>query len=336
MTLTNRLALIALTGACVGASLACTSSSAESGSDAAAASEDASWLDGSADAGEEGTGESGIDAAVKKESECGTTVPPAAAIVDSNLDVWTLTSGGQIARNGIVDTVTNGVVLLLYFKGVVYQEAHALWWAWKGGGWQDAADPRVGGSCMGDSGIDGSVSPGSLTYMIGYGGGAMSDSQVAAAEVFTGRPMDIGSDGITVDGFQFPAYTSSNGRKLGKIIMFEMLSASYDSNKSLNDMNQAASGAYDATYAQMAQAMANSVEPIVSCRIGWEMNGDWYPWSAYNGNAANATPANYIATFQRIARIVRQYNPDTLIEWCPNYSANPTSAADTSATALDY
>ena len=94
---------------------------------------------------------------------------------------------------------------------------------------------------------------------------------------------------------------SSNGRTIGMVLVFEMLSESWDSNQSLQDMSAAASGAYDAVYTQMAKSIAASGAPPVSVRIGHEMNGNWYPWSATDGNTHNATTANYIATFQRIA-----------------------------------
>jgi hypothetical protein len=271
------------------------------------------------------------EAGTKKESACGATVPPASEIVDASGDVWTLTASGQIARNGLVDPVTNGVVLLLYFKGVVYQEAHDLWWAWQGGSWQDAVDPRVAGNC---TGFDGGG--GGLPYMLGFGGASESRAQVAAAEAAFGRTLDLATDGTTIDGFQFGPYTSSNGRTLGKILIFEMLSMSWDTNQSLQDMSQAASGAYDDAYTRVAQAIANFGAPVVSVRIGHEMNGDWYPWSAVDGNTHNATPANYIATFKRIAQIVRKYNPHTLIEWCANIQPSVPTWPDSRYTPLDY
>ncbi len=76
----------------------------------------------------------------------GTTVPPASSITDSLGKVWTLTGDGKIAVNGVVDPVTMSVVLLLYYKGVVYQETSIddAWWAWIDNGWvRQSGDPRV-------------------------------------------------------------------------------------------------------------------------------------------------------------------------------------------------
>jgi hypothetical protein len=52
-----------------------------------------------------------------------------AAITDAAGNKWTITSGGQIAVNGVVDPVTYRVTELAYVNGVVWQEDFAnLWW----------------------------------------------------------------------------------------------------------------------------------------------------------------------------------------------------------------
>ena len=40
-----------------------------------------------------------------------------AAITDASGNKWTITSGGQVAINGVVDPVTSGVIELAYVKG---------------------------------------------------------------------------------------------------------------------------------------------------------------------------------------------------------------------------
>jgi len=70
----------------------------------------------------------------------GTAIPVATQIVDSELDVWTL-SGGQAYEHGQL-TVSSGVILLLYAKGMVYQEnIHHDWWFWRNGGWVATSAP---------------------------------------------------------------------------------------------------------------------------------------------------------------------------------------------------
>jgi hypothetical protein len=195
-------------------------------------------------------------------------------------------------------------------------------------------------SATGDGGAAGDggppPAPGSIDYMIGYGGGSTSNATIATAESTFGRPMDMVTEGVTVDGYQDGPYSSGNGRALGKVAVFEMLSMPWDTNQGLTDMAQAASGAYDSVYTQMAQNLASSGMPVISARPGHEMNGDWYPWSAVTGNTHNATPANYIATFRRIAQIIRKYNPNTSIEWCAALQTAPIQWSDSIYTPLDY
>ncbi|MBN8900797.1 MAG: hypothetical protein J0H57_07145 [Rhodospirillales bacterium] len=53
-----------------------------------------------------------------------------AAIVDAAGNKWTITSGGQVAVNGVVDATTARVTVLAYEKGLVWQEnADKLWWS---------------------------------------------------------------------------------------------------------------------------------------------------------------------------------------------------------------
>lgn len=51
------------------------------------------------------------------------------AIVDASANQWTITSGGQIAVNGVTDTTTANVTELAYVNGQVWQEnTSKLWW----------------------------------------------------------------------------------------------------------------------------------------------------------------------------------------------------------------
>lgn len=74
----------------------------------------------------------------------GTTIPTATEIVDTELNVWTL-SGGKAYENHTL-TPSDDVILLLFFGGGVYQEnIHHDWWLWTNGAWvATPSDPRVG------------------------------------------------------------------------------------------------------------------------------------------------------------------------------------------------
>jgi hypothetical protein len=62
-------------------------------------------------------------------------------LADASGATWML-SGGVVSRDGVA-TVSAGVVLLLWFGGIIYQEAHGSWWSWINSTWASiAADPR--------------------------------------------------------------------------------------------------------------------------------------------------------------------------------------------------
>lgn len=51
------------------------------------------------------------------------------AITDAGGTAWTITTGGQVAVNGVADAVTSGVIELTYVNGVIWQEnSNKLWW----------------------------------------------------------------------------------------------------------------------------------------------------------------------------------------------------------------
>jgi hypothetical protein len=56
----------------------------------------------------------------------------AANITDAVGNKWTITAGGQVAVNGVVDSSTSSVTELAYANGIVWQqEANSLWWGKK-------------------------------------------------------------------------------------------------------------------------------------------------------------------------------------------------------------
>ena len=68
-------------------------------------------------------------------------------------------------------------------------------------------------------------------------------------------------------------------------------------------------GRYDIHYRNMAHALAVNGGGRAIIRIGWEANGDWFPWSI-----GDQVPA-YKACFARIARIFRRESRSFKIEW---------------------
>jgi len=95
-------------------------------------------------------------------SPSGSTIPPASQITDSQNNTWTLSSSSTVLKNGSAAGYSNNVSLILYYKGVVYQENLAGgWWSWIAGTWTNSSDPRpaVSGVCGSANGVALSTAP---------------------------------------------------------------------------------------------------------------------------------------------------------------------------------
>ena len=61
-------------------------------------------------------------------------------ITDSNGNIWTINTAGQVAKNGVGDTNTENVLELAYVNSVVWQEnINHLWWSWVSNTWTPTA-----------------------------------------------------------------------------------------------------------------------------------------------------------------------------------------------------
>jgi hypothetical protein len=153
-----------------------------------------------------------------------------------------------------------------------------------------------------------------------------------AVESWLGRPVDVAGETINTNAWvNGTPYTQSTGPTPLMESSFPLLSI-YGETNGMTDMAAAAWGAYDTEYTKMAEALASWDNPLLSVRIGWEFNGNWYPWS--NGVGTNATYANYVAAFKRVAAIVKKANPHVLIQWCVAWGAPATGTPTTQMAEL--
>jgi hypothetical protein len=103
-------------------------------------------------------------------SAAGTSIPPAAQIVDASKAVWTV-SGGVVYRNGATAGYSANVVQLYWNGSAIYQQNSAGgWWSWNGSDWVVASNPTSSsttststGSTSTGSTSTGSTSTGSTT-----------------------------------------------------------------------------------------------------------------------------------------------------------------------------
>ncbi len=75
---------------------------------------------------------------------------------------------------------------------------------------------------------------------------------------------------------------------------------------------QGAAGEFDALFRSFAETLVNTGFPRAVIRIGWEFNGEWYPW------AASKDPASWIAYWRRIVTVMRAVPGARFrFDWCP-------------------
>ena len=176
----------------------------------------------------------------------------------------------------------------------------------------DAAAHDAGGY---DAASDAAPAAGALPYMVGIKTNSEPRGP-ATVQGWLGRPLDAAGTTITTTSYvgSNATYENATGSPAPLLeVSFPLLSIFGESND-LNDLAKAAAGDYDSTYEAMSQALAAWPNALLSARVGWEFNGNWYAWS--NGVGTNATYANYVSAFRHAATAIRKYNPDAFIEWC--------------------
>jgi beta-mannanase len=88
------------------------------------------------------------------------------------------------------------------------------------------------------------------------------------------------------------------------------------------------SGASDALIARAARQLKRMDRPVL-LRWGWEMNGDWYAWSAARNGQDNDA---YIKAWQRLHRIFAEEKATNVSwVWSPNWNSSPAEEWNTFA-----
>jgi Glycosyl hydrolase family 26 len=90
---------------------------------------------------------------------------------------------------------------------------------------------------------------------------------------------------------------------------------------------QGATGAYDQYFTVLAQNLVSEKEGTAILRLGWEFNGNWFPWSVANATDA----ANFVSYWRHIVSTMRAVpGARFAFLWNPNASS-PTSYAPAQA-----
>ncbi len=85
---------------------------------------------------------------------------------------------------------------------------------------------------------------------------------------------------------------------------------------------QGATGAYNSNFRVLAEQLVAAGAGNAIVRLGWEMNGNWFPWSIENGNAGN-----YAAYWRQIVDTMRLVSPNFQFDFCPNDGSSHVDGA---------
>ncbi len=88
----------------------------------------------------------------------------------------------------------------------------------------------------------------------------------------------------------------------------------------LGSLAAGAGGRYDQEFATLARTLVSYREGNAILRLGWEFNGNWYPWAVNNRSDAS----NFAAYFRAIVTTMRSV-PGTSFQFVWNPTSGPTS-----------
>ncbi|GAA1428225.1 hypothetical protein GCM10009616_07330 [Microlunatus lacustris] len=80
--------------------------------------------------------------------------------------------------------------------------------------------------------------------------------------------------------------------------------------KGSDDFASVVAGDHDWVYEQVARDLVDSGRGNSIVRIGWEANGDWFPW-----NATASTAGAYVAAYRHVVGVLRGIAPDLVIDF---------------------
>lgn len=88
-------------------------------------------------------------------------------------------------------------------------------------------------------------------------------------------------------------------------------------------LRRGAAGAYDAYFTQLARALVDAGEGDAVIRLGWEFNGDWFPWAAAGREDA------FVSYWRRVVDAMRSIEGASFeFDWSPSAGSNAMDASD--------
>ena len=150
-----------------------------------------------------------------------------------------------------------------------------------------------------------------------------STSNVEAFGQWLGKPVEVASTFLAWqagwsrwenDTARLSTWSQWEKAKAGREVMFAVAPFPKDG---VSNLDACVAGQYDARHKTLANNLASYGLLSAYLRIGWEMNGDWYPW----GTKSNGKEAVFAACFRRMVTTMRAAQPTN--KW--KFVWNPTN-----------
>ena len=163
--------------------------------------------------------------------------------------------------------------------------------------------------------------------------GAAQTSLIASFSGWRGRSTDFATDYLATDDWskiEYPTWwlqrwsTTSTPLVLGVPMLV---------NDPATTLQRGAAGEYDGHFRQLARTLVQYGYGNAALRVGWEMNGDWYRWSA------TTDPDAWFAYYRRIVLAMRSVAGQSFrFDWNVNLgsSAMPATRAYPGDAYVDY
>ncbi len=150
------------------------------------------------------------------------------------------------------------------------------------------------------------------------GGGCDGAKRLLEFESFLGEKVGLATDGLDSRSWKAlhdsVAWGSNCWHKAGRKLAVGVPMLPRDGSSTLAE---AAQGSHDDVFEHVANTLISTGNPDAIIRIGWEFNGNWFPW------AAAKDPASYVALWRRIVSIFRKApGANFRFDWCPGVGAN--------------
>ena len=159
--------------------------------------------------------------------------------------------------------------------------------------------------------------PVALAWISGANGASgFSQKSVTAWARLSGRPVKIASVSTTRKTWQtVTGLTWAEGSYRDPSLTLDIAQPMWPETVA-GSLAACAGGEYDENWKNWGRTLLRVRNPVIT-RLGWEFNGDWWPWSAKD-------PESYKSCFRRIVAAVRSTAPAAVFEWSANGSRSQT------------